>query len=89
MLSRLQPSAHTGIGKSHTNSRRVLRVGGNGPISQHTCQFQSDLSALFQQRGCSLEFIDSSGAAVAEIGAGERMMDKALQWVFELQGFRG
>ncbi len=30
-----------------------------------------------------------SQVAPAEIGAGERMMDKALQWIFELQGFKG
>ncbi|MFM8475548.1 MAG: neutral/alkaline non-lysosomal ceramidase N-terminal domain-containing protein [Planctomycetaceae bacterium] len=29
-----------------------------------------------------------SQVAPAEIGAGERMMDKALQWIFELQGTR-
>ncbi|TWW07941.1 hypothetical protein E3A20_29290, partial [Planctomyces bekefii] len=26
--------------------------------------------------------------APAEVGAGERMMDRALQWIFELQGTR-
>ena len=29
-----------------------------------------------------------SQVAPAEVGAGERMMDKALQWIFELQGTR-